>query len=127
MSDTLEAPAVTASTETVAAAANAAAPLSVTAAALARCVDAYKTEYAAQLAKGKYDGECVRYAKIDYRRALPSPETLADIQAFIACVAKGISYEIYDAANPPSFCMRLRSPWVPTTGSRKRDDPHPPI
>jgi hypothetical protein len=97
MSDALEVPAVPESSTTVAAAPiNTPAPLSTTAAALARCLSAYKAAYAEQLAKGKYDGECTRFAKVAYRKALPITDTLEDIQAFIACVAQGINFEMYD-------------------------------
>lgn len=96
MSDTLEVPAAPESSTTIAAATvNTPAPVSITAAALARCLSAYKAAYAEQLAKGKYDGECSRIAKIAYRRALPITDTLEDIQAFIACVAQGINFEMY--------------------------------
>ncbi len=97
MSDALEVPAVPESSATVAAAPlNTPAPLSITAAALARCLSAYKAMYAEQLAKGKYDGQCVRFAKIAYRKALPITDSLENIQAFIACVAQGINFELYD-------------------------------
>ncbi len=97
MSDTLEAPSIPATTATVATGpANAVAHLSNTAAAIEACVKAYRAEYAVHQAKGKCDWECVKAGGIAYRRALPTTETLADIQAFIACVAQGINYQVYE-------------------------------
>jgi hypothetical protein len=97
MSDPLEAPAVTVFTETIATApANTPAPLSITAAALQRCLQAYRRGY--QAAKAKDDGDISsrRAGSTAYRLAMPSTETLGDIQALIACVTQGINLQVYE-------------------------------
>ncbi len=96
MTDTLEAPAV---------------PVSTAAAALQRCLNAYRREYKAIEAKGKSDYFC-RQAGSAYRLAMPSTETLADIQALIARVAQGINFQVYEGrrdANPRNSSMPHRS------------------
>jgi hypothetical protein len=122
MSDTLEAPAVTASTEAAAIAPANAAPLSVTTAALGACLKAYRAEYAAQLAQGKHDWECVKTARIAYRRALPTPETLADIQAFIACIAQGINYQVYEGRESSQL---LYAAQVALVAHKPKPEPNP--
>jgi len=83
MTDTLEAPAVPVST-------------SITAAALECCLNAYRREYKATEATGKSDYFCRQAGSTAYRLAVPSTETLADIQALIACVAQGINFQVYE-------------------------------
>jgi hypothetical protein len=123
MSDTLEAQAVTASTETVGTApAPNPAPLSVTAAALEACIKAYRAEYAAQKARGKHDCDCVKPAGVAYRRALPTPETLADIQAFIACIAQGINYQVYEGRESTQL---LYAAQVALVAQRPKPEPKP--
>jgi len=68
---------------------------STTAASVARCVAAFRAEYAEQRDSGQGHWECLSAAKIAYRKALPCAETLAGIRAFIACVAQGINFEVY--------------------------------
>ncbi len=97
MTDTLEAPSATATTETVATSQDIVeAGPSTTAVALENCVKAYCDAHAVTGANGKSEYECVRVAGIAYRKALPTTSTLADIQAFIACVAQGINYRVYE-------------------------------
>lgn len=81
MNDTLEAPS---------------APLSITAAALERCMNAYRQGYAGAQAQGKSNFTSHDLAAAAYRRAMPSTETVASIQALIACVAQGINLQIYE-------------------------------
>ena len=97
MSDTLEAPAVPVFTETVATTpANTPAPLSITAAALQRCLESYRRGYKAAAAKGDSDRFSHKAGAVAYRLAMPSTETLADIQALIACVTQGINFQVYE-------------------------------
>ena len=76
--------------------ANTSAPLSPAATAVERCLHAYKAEYGAQRANGKGDWDSVKSARVAYRKATPIAESLSGIQGFIACVAQGIIFEIYD-------------------------------
>ena len=100
MSDTLEVPTeiseepapVTAAT----APAEAPAPLSTAAAAVERCLNAFRTARDSQRAKGKYERDCHEAAKVAYRQAVPYDESLENIQALIACVAQGINFQIYE-------------------------------
>jgi len=92
MTEILEAPTVTES----AAPADTPAPLSPAAAAVERCLNAYRTERDLQLANGKYDSACHNAARVAYRQAVPYAESLESIQALIACVAQGINFQIYE-------------------------------
>ncbi len=92
MSETLEAPTVIES----AAPAETPTPRSTAAAAVERCLNAYRAARDSQRAKGKYELDCYEAAKVAYRQAVPYAESLEDIQALIACVAQGINFEIYE-------------------------------
>ena len=97
MPDTLEVPTIPAINETVTTAqANTPSPLSIPAAALQRCLEAFRRAYKAAAAKGDSDYFSHKAGAIAYRLAMPSTETLADIQALIACVTQGINYQVYD-------------------------------
>jgi hypothetical protein len=100
MTETLEAPTVTESTpvsaEPATAPASAPAPPSTTAIAIARCLEAYRCGYNSAAAKGQSHYFANQAGALAYRHVVPSTETFDDIQALIACVAKGVNLHIYE-------------------------------
>jgi hypothetical protein len=57
---------------------------------------------------------------------MPITETLTGIQTFIACVAQGIIFEIYDRHESTHLLYPAQvALGVPTIGNRKENDPHP--
>jgi hypothetical protein len=130
MSDTLEAPAVPVSAETIATApANTSARVSITAAALERCLQAYQRKYRAAAGNGPGDIFTHRAASEAYRLAMPSTETLADIQALIACVTQGINLQVYEGRESTQLLyaaqVALAAQKPPKAEKAKREEPKP--
>ena len=89
MSETIEAPAQPA----VSAA-------SICSAAVERCMDAYKKAYRACAAQGGDQYDRNDAGSNAYRLAMPCTDSIAEIRAFIACVAYGITMEVFKRNEP---------------------------
>ncbi len=75
-------------------------PLSFSAAAVKRCMDAYKQAYRAAATVGADDEDKSKSGCNAYRLAMPCMESPRAIRAFIACVAHGITFEIWGLREP---------------------------
>ena len=75
-------------------------PISSSAAAVKRCMDAYKQAYRAAATMGADEHKKLKCAADAYRLAMPCMESPRQIRAFIACVAHGITFGILSLREP---------------------------
>ena len=67
-----------------------------TARAFTKCRAAYMAAYDAEIRKGKQTATAWYAGKIAYKISMPQLETLEDIRAFIACVAQGLTLDVFN-------------------------------
>lgn len=63
--------------------------------AIDKCLTAYQRAYTAAAAKGEHISRCDQAGGHAFRLAMPSAGSLAEIQAFIACIIRGMHQEIW--------------------------------
>jgi hypothetical protein len=68
-----------------------------------RCMTAYKRAYNACEAKGEPEFRCKEAGEFAFRVNMPSTGSLAEVQAFIACVTRGIHLDIWRPREPMQF------------------------
>jgi hypothetical protein len=69
---------------------------SVVGKALARCRAAWADAHAVAHKKGLNEAKALRMACVAYKLAMPAMESRAEVHAAIACIAQGITYEVFD-------------------------------
>jgi hypothetical protein len=69
---------------------------SVVGKALALCRTAWADAHAIAHKKGLNEAKALRMACVAYKLAMPQMETRAEVHAAIACIAQGITYEVFD-------------------------------
>jgi hypothetical protein len=69
---------------------------SAAARAVAHCHDEWHHAYDLAKEKGLHSAKALRMASVAYKLAMPRMESLSAIRAAIACIAQGISLEVFD-------------------------------
>ena len=69
---------------------------SATARAVAHCHDEWHQAFNLAKEKGLQQQKALRMASVAYKLAMPRMESLSSIRAAIACIAQGISLEVFD-------------------------------
>lgn len=102
-------------------------PISSSAAAVKRCMDAYKQAYRAAASVGAEEYKKLESATDAYRLAMPCMESPRAIRAFIACVAHGISFEIWNRHEPTQllYAAQVALAAHKSKPARKRPTPSP--
>lgn len=76
------------------------APESPVAAAVNHCMAQYKGAYRAAATMGASEYGSHKAGREAYRLALPRTGSVTEIQGFIACIAHGITLEVFDRHEP---------------------------
>ena len=85
-----------------------------------RCVAAYKDARRDAAGQGASDYKQHEAGRIAYRLAMPRTNNLADIHAFIACVACGITLEIFDRHEPTQLLYAAQVALAAVKGKPKK-------
>lgn len=90
--------------------------------AVAKCQDEWNHAYQLAKEKGQPQQKALRMAAVAFKLAMPRMESMTAIRAAIACIAQGISLEVFDGRDGSQllYAAQVAMSTIKTKGARKK-------